>query len=666
MSRFNYWFVAFIAVVLFFGVYPSVTLAVSVSVTGQAKSEATSFYVNFTNNIVDIDNVTGEFSGQAFSDDLGFIEFGTSGNLDGPVFVDLETGVVKGKAKVVNTGNLVDFNNLSTVVLNTTTGAFTGSVWSIDIGWLNFADTGVFTNLGSRLTNVPASLVATTTIDWSTSVSSAFQLSPNEHVGVKKASNDMKIASMVIDFSSNIDWTGVTGDTIASKTFFHAPAGISAITGGASSSYLLYVYKGDGQSVLICPGATSLAEITSDCAGGFILEEEESNGDVTANVSLDRMYWEISGLTGTGAMSLLGGVVRDSVDRLAVNVVTNHTITFGTNNGISAPGENFTIEFDTASHLFDLSDIEITDIEMTDDSANAYTLASSAAEDTWGVNINTTTDTITFTAPTSGTGYFEGANQIIVNIGTHANTDTGVNQIVNPTVADTYTLLVTINSADPEQGQISIPIVDSDQVNVTGYTNTFISFDIDVNTDGSDCDYDTCPIHAGVAAANGSNYTVDLGELSFTRVNKSNDASIMHSDGISGVINSIYFDLTSNAYNGVIVYVSSQNEGLSGAAGNLIASVENDGDAIDVNSGRYGFNLFSNTSGNGVINRKPACSSSADVFCKLTNTANEVLNTNNQPIDQGRARLDIAAAAAYTNNPGQYSDTLTFIAVPTY
>ncbi len=126
---------------------PGVVLAASISVTGKAKvSNTSNSYLDFTNynSNATVDNGTGNFSGYAFLEDLGWVAFGTTDNSLGPVNVNLTSGTVTGKAKSLNTGAYVDFANYSSnVTANITTGVFTGYVFSEDAGWLNFSDTGV-------------------------------------------------------------------------------------------------------------------------------------------------------------------------------------------------------------------------------------------------------------------------------------------------------------------------------------------------------------------------------------------------------------------------------------------------------------------------------------------------------------------------------------------
>ncbi|MBU0572196.1 hypothetical protein KKH23_03305 [Patescibacteria group bacterium] len=121
--------------------------AAAVFVTGKAKVLNTdNSYLDFTNynSNVTVDNATGNFSGYAFLEDLGWIAFGTTDNSLGPVNVNLTNGAVTGKAKSLNTSAYVDFTNYSSnVTANITTGVFTGYVFSEDMGWLNFSYTGV-------------------------------------------------------------------------------------------------------------------------------------------------------------------------------------------------------------------------------------------------------------------------------------------------------------------------------------------------------------------------------------------------------------------------------------------------------------------------------------------------------------------------------------------
>lgn len=482
--------------------------------------------------------------------------------------------------------------------------------------------------------------------------------------GVYDSNNTRRVAVVPLNIEEDLNWDTVTAGSSGSIAFFHVPGGVAELPGYNSAlggGFTLYIPKGNGNKIFICPGASSIIEVNTSCSGGYYVDPAAANVSVATEDSIT--YWKVSGLTGTGGMSLIEGL-SDELTRLQVSTASDHNITFGTTLGLTASGQTFTLEFDKTAKLFNLSSLVITDIKLMDLDSVERTLASSANVNTWGVNINSVDDVITFTTPTSGTGYFPLASQIVVKIGTNAG---GTHQITNPSISGAYSLLITLNNAGPgegEQGEVTIPIVDSDQVNISGFVNTFINFDIDTAVEDTDCSYEVCLTHGGVGAISAINYTVDLGELNSTWVNKSNDVAVMHSDGNTGIINSIWFDLTTNAYNGAIVYVKSANAGLQGPATNIIPGVVDTND-IQANGGSYGFQLTQAGTGTGTILRNSNCDTVAE-FCGPTLTNKEVFTTSNQPLDDGRIRLDIAAAAAYINNPGTYTDTLTFVAVPTY
>ncbi len=136
--------------VVVFLLLPQISEAASVAVDGKALVTNTSnSYLNFTDTYsanVAVDNVTGNFSGYAYLEDVGWVDFGNTDNPAGPVNVNLSSGAVTGTAYVLNTGADLDFDSYnSNVAINLTTGVFSGYGFSEDVGWINFADTGVAT-----------------------------------------------------------------------------------------------------------------------------------------------------------------------------------------------------------------------------------------------------------------------------------------------------------------------------------------------------------------------------------------------------------------------------------------------------------------------------------------------------------------------------------------
>jgi hypothetical protein len=159
MNRFkkNIGYALLIAFVSFSAVYLAGTArsAGSTSIKGKALVLNTNNYLDFNASpynsnvtISDPDPDNGNertLSGYAWSADLGWVEFGSE-STNQAVAVDYDTGVVSGKADVLNTGGVIDFNTdpyNSNVVIDTETGIFSGYAWSEEVGWINFGDTGV-------------------------------------------------------------------------------------------------------------------------------------------------------------------------------------------------------------------------------------------------------------------------------------------------------------------------------------------------------------------------------------------------------------------------------------------------------------------------------------------------------------------------------------------
>ena len=113
------------------------SIATVVNTNQQILFDSATHHTNVT-----IDYETRQMTGYAWSTELGWIYFGGGvSNPDGPVIADIH-GVLGGKAKVLNTGNLIDFNASPTganVTIASGTGVFSGFAWSQDLGWINFS-----------------------------------------------------------------------------------------------------------------------------------------------------------------------------------------------------------------------------------------------------------------------------------------------------------------------------------------------------------------------------------------------------------------------------------------------------------------------------------------------------------------------------------------------
>lgn len=137
-------FIFLAALLAFAGVIFTFASTNTTPVTGKATILNTNVDLDFNaspyhSNVV-IDTDTRQFSGYAWNNDVGWIAFGSTDNPDGPVSVNATTGKVTGKARVLSTGNDIDFNSspYNSNVSIDSDGVFNGVAWSQDLGWIDF------------------------------------------------------------------------------------------------------------------------------------------------------------------------------------------------------------------------------------------------------------------------------------------------------------------------------------------------------------------------------------------------------------------------------------------------------------------------------------------------------------------------------------------------
>lgn len=82
-----------------------------------------------------IDNFTRQMAGYGWSDDLGWVSFGGTDNPNGAIRAD-ESGKLFSSAQVLNAG-VIDFDDSGADVV-ISDGAFSGHAWSEDLGWIDF------------------------------------------------------------------------------------------------------------------------------------------------------------------------------------------------------------------------------------------------------------------------------------------------------------------------------------------------------------------------------------------------------------------------------------------------------------------------------------------------------------------------------------------------
>lgn len=154
----------------------------------------------------------------------------------------------------------------------------------------------------------------------------------------------------------------------------------------------------------------------------------------------------------------------DTLSDSDLSAASNHTIAFGTPNGVSA-GQTITVTFEAGFVVpvgFDFNDADL--FIGTD-----RTLGTSASGATWGVS--TTTTSITFT---SGTDTIASSSNVVIELGTHATSgSTGNTQITNPGSSASYT----VTTALGQDSAVARVYIINDVV-VTASVNSTFTFTI--------------------------------------------------------------------------------------------------------------------------------------------------------------------------------------------
>jgi len=259
---------------------PGKVYAAGISVTGKAKILNTNnSYLDFTNynSNVTVDDGSGNFSGYAFLEDMGWVAFGTTDNSLGPVNLNLTTGAVTGKAKVLNTGAYLDFTNYnSNVTVALATGVFSGYVFSEDMGWIDFSDTGVSSS-SPFLSTAPSGLSGTA--DSTTAITYSWTDNSSNETGFR------------VDDSSNNDKSG----NLAAGTTSWQETGLSANT---SYTRHVHAFNTAGDSA----ASSNATAVTQSSA--------PTSANVTGNKSTSTWYNTSSFIFTNGISGGFGGGIE--------------------------------------------------------------------------------------------------------------------------------------------------------------------------------------------------------------------------------------------------------------------------------------------------------------------------------------------------------------------
>ncbi len=194
------------------------------------------------------------------------------------------------------------------------------------------------------------------------------------------------------------------------------------------------------------------------------------------------------------------------MSRVKISESANHDIKFRTPTGMSSG--TFTIDFNTAG--FSSGSVDYTDIDLQYGSSEAQvngscsssctqaTLAGSAGAGDWGASFSS--NTLTFTYPSSGGTALGGNDYVRVLIGTNAAS--GDQQMSNPGSSGTKTITITLPT---DSGKLAVAIVADDQVIVSTTIDPYLTFTVTqttvslTKTGGGNPDYNNTGFNNGTA-----------------------------------------------------------------------------------------------------------------------------------------------------------------------
>ena len=342
------------------------------------------------------------------------------------------------------------------------------------------------------------------------------------------------------------------------------------------------------------------------------------------------MYAPTPAKAAAGSLSVLS----DTMSRLKKSVNSSHVIKFRTELAISAAADTIVVTFPSD---FNLTSSVIGDITFTHGSStgaeNTETLQASPSATEWGAAFTGTQSRIlTLTTPSDGVGTAAvAANDYIII--TYAST-----HVVNATTAGSYLITVAVTGANTESGNISIVVVDDDQVAVTATVDATLSFTISANSVGFGSFVGTAVRYA-TADSNG-------------------DASQ------PGVDNPVKLEASSNGSRGLSISIQDQGSGAAAGLWNSVASelipAAPSREADVAGAKKYG--VYGKNATNLAIADGFQHDQSKDVA--ITRVAQTFATYNT--VGGGSVDLALLAAVDATTKPGSYADTITLICTGLY
>jgi len=338
----------------------------------------------------------------------------------------------------------------------------------------------------------------------------------------------------------------------------------------------------------------------------------------------------------------------DTLNNSAPGATSTHTITFTTPTGVAA-NATMTITFPSG---FATSGVDFTDMDLKDDGGDV-TLADTPSGTTWGA---TTSGDIVVTF-TNGSTVVDAGSVIEIQIGDNA--DSGDQSFTNPSksagvgTADIHT--ITIGGGFGDSGDILVATIESVTVSIT--IDESLAFSITGVTNAS-CDTIFGADNAGP-------------DTTTSTVPYADDTTNVFHHGCHEL------EISTNASSGYVL-TNEINQSLRTSAGVLINNGTCDGTCTETAtdtwvtaSGNNGFayacdgtdcDMVANTA-----YRTFACTGATTTFCLPGGgeTA-QTYASNGSPVNTSTTTIEYKLSLSGTQAAGTYSNTVTYIATPTF
>ncbi len=346
-----------------------------------------------------------------------------------------------------------------------------------------------------------------------------------ETITIEKSGATLAEIPMNLD-PGDRDLNGLTADMDleGNKAFLHYPGGATSIPGIDASTYTLRIPREESDTaVYICPGATSLSELSASCSGVELLDE--SSPRVTITEVSGQSYWVVTGLNGTGGFSFPSGTNFPPVGPTMRVDLTDDTVN---------ATDDVDIWFEPASEITQnnsLIQVVYEGSEFTG-GENLTTSDITVYCDADGLYGGTMTGMTTVTVDTANSGV------LILDTGTDSCTEWihidihGPNHLTNPASSGNYSFAIVTDiggaGTSGDMGATLAYVADDNDVEITTVVPPTIDMELyQQGTDTELTDTNTCAL--GVLSLNQINTCIyDLG----TGTNNTTGVSVyMTSDG---------------------------------------------------------------------------------------------------------------------------------------